>query len=117
MKRSMTDKVKPCPFCGGAPQVSDRASNNTPTGHVWFIVCMCGGYSAHAHQDGDTQDEAIAAWNCRAAAPPTPAAVPLTDEQVDATICKICPLEVCTADHEWLYDFARAILAAAGDKA
>jgi Lar family restriction alleviation protein len=70
--------LRPCPFCGEAPEVSDRASNDTATGHVWFIVCMCGGYSAHAHQHGDTQESATTAWNRRAAlaAQPAPAAVP-----------------------------------------
>jgi Lar family restriction alleviation protein len=62
----------PCPFCGRQPKVTSRAaaqgeSDRTWSGMLWFIACMCGGYSARAHQYGPTEAEAIAAWNTRAA--------------------------------------------------
>jgi Lar family restriction alleviation protein len=92
--------LRPCPFCGEAPEVSDRASNDTATGHVWFIVCMCGGYSAHAHQHGDTQESATTAWNRRAAlaAQPAPVAVPTGKLQIEE-ICRWFDVPPVLAHH------------------
>ena len=80
IRAALAEALKPCPFCGGAPVATDRASDVTPTGHIWFLTCFCGGYAARAHQMGDTEAEVIAAWNRRAAAallrePPTDEAV------------------------------------------
>lgn len=65
--------LKPCPFCGRAPRESDRAASDLEGGRwVAFIACMCGGYSARAHQGatGVTAEEAKAVvaqkWNTRA---------------------------------------------------
>jgi len=63
----MTEELKPCPFCGSAPEQSERADNNTSTGRAHFIACMCGGYSANAHQFGETKEEVASNWNRRAA--------------------------------------------------
>jgi Lar family restriction alleviation protein len=68
----MSAELLPCPFCGGTPTEAERADLHTSTGHIYFIACMCGGYSATAHQFGETRAEAIAAWNRRA---------PVTDDQ------------------------------------
>lgn len=68
----------PCPFCGEPPGRMDRSSNSNSTGHVWFIYCYCGGYTAHAHQHGNTEAEALAAWNRRA----SPRAEAVSDERV-----------------------------------
>lgn len=61
----------PCPFCGRAPEQFDRASDHTASGHIWFLACMGDGYSAHAHQHGDTRAEVVAKWNRRASVVPT----------------------------------------------
>jgi len=83
----MSAELLPCPFCGETPDVTDRPSTDTATGHVWFISCCCKGYSANAHQHGDTKQAALAAWNRR---PPHPAEssgrVALTDEQITEII-------------------------------
>lgn len=51
----MTDKLKPCPFCGGTPEI---LSNLT---HVW-IECM----TCHARKDpAQSRDVAISNWNYR----------------------------------------------------
>ena len=62
----MDNKLKPCPFCGKAPEESERADNNTCTGRAYFVACMCGGYSANAHQFGETKEEVVSKWNRRA---------------------------------------------------
>ena len=62
----MDNKLKPCPFCGKAPEESERADKNTCTGRAYFVACMCGGYSANAHQFGETKEEVVSKWNRRA---------------------------------------------------
>ena len=62
----MSDKLKPCPFCGGEACIED-ISEQDDMNVVWTIVCnKCGG-SASFGMDGcdATKDEAIAAWNRR----------------------------------------------------
>lgn len=62
---SRTSALLPCPFCGEPPTRADRTDNYTPTKHVWFIFCYCGGLSANAHQFGATEAEVIEKWNRR----------------------------------------------------
>ena len=65
--------LEPCPFCGDAPQTTERTDSTFA--FVAFIACMCGGYSACAHKmgKGSTAEEArakaIAAWNTRTHGP------------------------------------------------
>ena len=62
----MSDKLKPCPFCGGNAHIED-ISEPDDMDAIWMIVCKkCGG-SASFGMDGcdATKDEAIAAWNRR----------------------------------------------------
>jgi Lar family restriction alleviation protein len=61
----MSEDLKPCPFCGRAPITMDRADGFSKTGHIWVISCMCGGFSARAHQLRDNKDDVVAAWNHR----------------------------------------------------
>jgi hypothetical protein len=69
----MSEELKPCPFCGGAPKTSHRACSAGEDGKfIAFTACYCGGYSARAHQYGvgETVPDAIrqvsAKWNTRA---------------------------------------------------
>lgn len=59
------EKPRPCPFCGRDPEQSDRPSNHTESGRIYFISCRCGGFSAHAHQHADTPDKVLCLWNGR----------------------------------------------------
>lgn len=70
----MSNELKDCPFCGREPEQSERADNNTSTGRAYFIACMCGGYSANAHQFGETKEQVTRKWNCRPIAPVASAA-------------------------------------------
>ncbi len=64
----------PCPFCARKPSEVHRADTVTSTKEYHAYACMCGGYSSNAHQWGETDAEALAKWNCRAAHPTEQAA-------------------------------------------
>jgi len=55
----MTDKLKPCPFCGdsGVVYIQDH--------HSWYRV-ECSGCDARSDPSCQSKKEAIAAWNTRA---------------------------------------------------
>ena len=78
-------ELLPCPFCGRQPRHTQRDcspseldSHERSAGkEIHFVACMCGGYSARAHQFGYSFDDVAAAWNRRSPAPipdPEPAA-------------------------------------------
>lgn len=52
----MTDKLKPCPFCGGGDMEMNSYSNDT-----WFFV-QCTDCNA-AGPESDTSESAEIAWN------------------------------------------------------
>lgn len=60
-----------CPFCKREPAITQRAAGDRE-GFACFIACMCGGYSARAHQYGygltpeEALSEATTRWNTRA---------------------------------------------------
>lgn len=52
----MSDKLKPCPFCGGTPIVS--GCDDT----LWIVICKeCNASIGYK----ETKEEAIEAWNKR----------------------------------------------------
>ena len=66
--------LKPCPFCGATPIIERR--DVEPQGDPWygdkvvrFILCECGAslFDRYFHEGFDSSEEAIAAWNRRAA--------------------------------------------------
>ncbi len=66
--------LAPCPFCGATPEITERAATEAERhAFMCFIACMCGGYSARAHQYGggetkfEAQETASIAWNRRVA--------------------------------------------------
>jgi Lar family restriction alleviation protein len=77
-------ELAPCPFCGRKPEESERADNVTSTGKACFIACMCGGYSANAHQFGETREEVVRKWNRRAAQTPVVAPSDMHPKQESA---------------------------------
>lgn len=52
----MSDKLKPCPFCGGTPIVS--GCDDT----LWSVICK---KCAASIDYNETKQEAIEAWNSR----------------------------------------------------
>lgn len=66
-----------CPFCRREPRYTVRAateSERSTTGEMHFAACMCGGYSARAHQFAYSKAELLEKWN-RREPPPATAAV------------------------------------------
>ncbi len=73
----------PCPFCGRHVEHVSRADNHSATGKTYIVSCFCGGYSACAHQQEDTLEEVVAAWNRRATLSATQ---PAQDAQSEPTL-------------------------------
>lgn len=74
----MNEELKPCPFCGGAPEVVRR--DVEPQGDPWygdkeetFVLCGCGAclFDGSFHEGFGTGEtariDAVEAWNSRAA--------------------------------------------------
>ena len=65
------EKLKPCPFCGGNPQVVHiepcihRPSRNHPLGVVCYKCDLFFGYDEDYGGEFDTEEDAIKAWNRR----------------------------------------------------
>ena len=62
-RQGMITELKPCPFCGGEARAMGKGSG--------FVYCECGG-EMRARGDGNNiydDDQAITAWNTRAADP------------------------------------------------
>ena len=55
--RTMSEQLKPCPFCGGIPQL-----HAISFGDRWFVDCLkCLGRGTETY----LRDDAISAWNKR----------------------------------------------------
>jgi len=79
----MADELKPCPFCGEQPRTIDDDSYG-----ACMVFCIKCDYTPdQCFKKVGELDQAIAAWNTRAAPPPEPSeADPLarmTDEYVE----------------------------------
>jgi Lar family restriction alleviation protein len=60
----MSAKLKPCPFCGAEPRV--RPVRNHSNGMRYAsVVCWNDDCKVSVHATGDSEEEAIAAWNRR----------------------------------------------------
>ena len=70
----MTEKLLPCPFCGGEAKITAR--DVEPQGDPWygenvqtFVICTnCGAclFDDYFHEGFADEHEAVAAWNRRA---------------------------------------------------
>lgn len=65
----MSEKLKPCPFCGLTPDASSPHTFKTTDGHKFgAVTCCCTGpevRTAYAPVE-EWRDKAIKAWNERA---------------------------------------------------
>lgn len=58
----MTEKLKPCPFCGGKVKISNgyNIDFNNRSHEFFFAICLeCGARGS----DGNTEKEAAEKWN------------------------------------------------------
>lgn len=71
-EQSERAELKPCPFCGGAPNFIERPDNIDGTEFFCSVACYCGGYSACAHKmvvrktPELARRDATEKWNTRA---------------------------------------------------
>ena len=87
----MSADLKPCPFCGVAPALSEYAVNDDGD-TKWAVGCDCRNApedqpyaERYIHAHGSTSHEAIAAWNTRAEGP-APVSAPLDREAIARVI-------------------------------
>lgn len=87
----MSDTIKPCPFCGEVPDVDNPATFRHEVGDRWAaIVCCIVGPEIRAGiytPLEEWKDEAIAAWNERAA--PAATGVPMPQEVREAILAAL----------------------------
>lgn len=58
----MSEELKPCPFCGSAPEIGSLGGDK----QNWSIWCEgCGIPVAHTGTNGETKEEITKAWNGR----------------------------------------------------
>ena len=62
----MTEKLKPCPFCGGQPIMATTYSNGIFTCVIECDCCYIRTPAIGARDLDMAKDEAITAWNRRA---------------------------------------------------
>ena len=62
----MSDKLKPCPFCGGNADIEDISGPEDMNAILMMVCKKCGGSASFGMGGRDaTKDEAITAWNRR----------------------------------------------------
>lgn len=63
----MTEKLKPCPFCGEEPYLQFRESDKTLLDVEFYVECANPYCGVEPVTSGfETEEDAIAAWNRRA---------------------------------------------------
>ena len=68
----MSEKLLPCPFCGGEVRIEDIMNAKHENDSIWMIECdKCGASSTFSVADKEggfrqaTENEAVYAWNRR----------------------------------------------------
>lgn len=59
----MTDKLKPCPFCGGNAKVRETGYRKWDGSHRRFYIVEC--ECCTVNIENDKKEEAITSWNTR----------------------------------------------------
>lgn len=63
----MSDELKPCPFCGGKPTFVHATSEDIGNGYVCRTLAVISCDHCMFDMAGETDEDATAAWNDRAA--------------------------------------------------
>lgn len=121
----MNEALKPCPFCGGKPEITTR--DVEPQGDSWyggkmetFVLCGCGAclFDGHFHEGFyEAETRAVAAWNARASESPETKRVPLkpTPAMIDVAVSFALCVPI-SRDYNWssyMADVYRRMIAAA----
>ena len=77
----MSEKLKPCPFCGGEPELFEAPG-------VYFVECS--NPKCNYPTNWDTKEEAITAWNTRTHEPKSGKWTLYEDEDNNAWECSVC---------------------------
>lgn len=98
---TMSEKLKPCPFCGEVPIIHRKETTFSTTGEVYFIECNCG----QAKAIGRTKERFLERWESRQSPPPfeTPEELKRVIEKIDQFNKKYnwISVEGCS-DEDWL---------------
>jgi len=86
----MGEKLKPCPFCGGVPSVTETDYADRYFARNYVICCA----DCTAEVSHDTEQEAVVAWNRRVLPPATAEAIEILCARMpgvvieDADLCE-----------------------------
>lgn len=64
----MTEKLKPCPFCGGEAHVAEYHGTMIPSDYIYFVSCRsinCAGAVQSPGYLAKKKSVAVATWNKR----------------------------------------------------
>lgn len=121
----LKDKLLPCPFCGGRPEVTHIEENeDNPNFGGRYIECKsCGACTNLVFACGDDPAPILAEkWNTRAKHPPAREAESVVNQQLTTELSdeeiKRLWIEACDREssNRIVYSFARDVLAARGKK-
>lgn len=91
----MGDELKPCPFCGGEARIHSKVLAEGFDSGYWAVCDECGKGDTLPHE---SEEEAAAAWNARAAVADEQLAMAVHDGRAWQAV-RECKLEECGWDN------------------
>ncbi len=91
----MSEKLKPCPFCGGAATITEYLDRGIKWLEPFYVECKnCGTYK----KDFPTKKDAIKDWNRRNVPEPQPV---IPNKRIPGIgRCPTCKQELCIDDKD-----------------
>lgn len=97
----MSDELKPCPFCGGEVRIHSKVLAEGFGSGYWAVCDECGKGDTLPHE---SEEEAAAAWNARAAVTDEQFAVAVHDGRAWQVVRTCEMLEVQTGEKTDYWD-------------